>query len=313
MSFVNDCRPCEGRVLAAGRAARLQRALAGHAGAGPCLAVLDVGSTAADRARTAALQHRAQGVGLRVNVHDLPAETGEPELLERIAALAADAGVHAILMGAALPEHIDPEVVQAALPEAKDLARAIGDGPASRAPGDNRLPPGAAAACRLWLDSVLPTGPFGRQAVVIGAANGPGPAIAAPLLRDGCTPVLAHPLTRGLPALCRVSDIVVAALGRPKMVPERWVRAGAAVIDLGWTRGGDGLSGHLRRVGDVQPTAARRAGAMATLAGDIMPLATVCVLERAFALAQRQLAAPTVRESLAPSSPSAALAAGLAV
>ncbi|ROO28915.1 hypothetical protein SAOR_05205 [Salinisphaera orenii MK-B5] len=315
MSLVNDCRPHpqEGRVLAAARAARLQRALADHPGETPCLAVLDIGSTAADRARTAALQHRAQRVGLRVSVDDLPGEIGEPELLERIAALGANADVHAILIGTALPDHIDPAAVRAALPPAKDLARAVGDGPAYAADGDSRLPPGAAAACRVWLGAVLPAGAFGRRAVVIGATHGPGPAIAEPLLRDGCTATLAHPLTRGLPALCRAADIVIAALDRPKMVPERWIRSGAAVIDLGQTRGGDGLSGRLRVVGDLQPAAARRAGAMASLAGDIAPLAHVCVLEAAFALARGQVETPTARDPLAPSSPAAALVAGLAV
>jgi methylenetetrahydrofolate dehydrogenase (NADP+)/methenyltetrahydrofolate cyclohydrolase len=118
----------------------------------------------------------------------------------------------------------------------------------------------------------------GLEAVVIGRSNIVGKPMAQLLLRDSCTVTIAHSRTRDLPGVVRRADIVVAAVGRPRMVRGDWIKPGATVIDVGINRTpGDG--GKDRLVGDVDyESCASVAGAITPVPGGVGPMTIACLL-----------------------------------
>ena len=133
----------------------------------------------------------------------------------------------------------------------------------------------------------------GLEAVVVGRSNIVGKPMAQLLLKESCTVTVAHSRTRDLPDVVRRADIVVAAVGRPEMIPGEWLKPGATVIDVGINRvPGEGCKSRL--VGDVDfKSAAEVAGAITPVPGGVGPM-TIAMLLR------NTLVAAHVREGLAP-------------
>jgi methylenetetrahydrofolate dehydrogenase (NADP+)/methenyltetrahydrofolate cyclohydrolase len=124
----------------------------------------------------------------------------------------------------------------------------------------------------------------GRRAVVLGRSLLVGKPIAALLLARQATVTIAHSRTRDLPALCREAEILVAAVGRPELVRGDWIRAGAAVLDVGINRLPDG-----RLVGDVCFAEAReRAGFLTPVPGGVGPMTIAMLLSNTLAAARRR-------------------------
>ena len=118
----------------------------------------------------------------------------------------------------------------------------------------------------------------GMEAVVIGRSNIVGKPMAQLLLGESCTVTIAHSRTRDLPGVVRRADIVVAAVGRPQMVPGDWIKPGATVIDVGINRI-DAGEGKTRLVGDVDfDGAAAVAGAITPVPGGVGPMTIACLL-----------------------------------
>jgi len=126
----------------------------------------------------------------------------------------------------------------------------------------------------------------GMDAVVIGRSNIVGKPMAQLLLGDSCTVTIAHSRTKDLPGVVGRADIVVAAVGRPEMVPGDWIKQGATVIDVGINRvdapeKGTNEDGTVktRLVGDVEfASAAERAGAITPVPGGVGPMTIACLL-----------------------------------
>jgi methylenetetrahydrofolate dehydrogenase (NADP+)/methenyltetrahydrofolate cyclohydrolase len=117
----------------------------------------------------------------------------------------------------------------------------------------------------------------GLEAVVVGRSNIVGKPMAQLLLGDSCTVTIAHSRTKDLAAVCRRADILVAAVGRPEMIPGDWVKPGATVIDVGINR--VERDGKARLVGDVQfDSAAAIAGAITPVPGGVGPMTIACLL-----------------------------------
>jgi methylenetetrahydrofolate dehydrogenase (NADP+)/methenyltetrahydrofolate cyclohydrolase len=121
----------------------------------------------------------------------------------------------------------------------------------------------------------------GADAVVLGRSNIVGKPMAQLLLRDSATVTVAHSRTRDLAAVCRRADILVAAVGRPEMVPGDWIKPGATVIDVGINRlpAPERGEGKTRIVGDVDfASACRVAGAITPVPGGVGPMTIACLL-----------------------------------
>ena len=122
----------------------------------------------------------------------------------------------------------------------------------------------------------------GKSAVVIGRSNIVGKPMALLLLQQNCTVTIAHSRTRDLPDVVRGADIVIAAVGRPKMVTGDWLKPGATVIDVGINRTDSGLTG------DVDfASASQVAGAITPVPGGVGPMTIACLIRNTFVGAAR--------------------------
>jgi methylenetetrahydrofolate dehydrogenase (NADP+)/methenyltetrahydrofolate cyclohydrolase len=219
-------------------------------------------------------------IGVEVAVERMPRETAEGAILERIARLNADPAVHGILVQLPLPPQIrETAVIDAITPE-KDVDgfHVVNTGLlAARGEG---IVPCTPLGCMLLLEEYVGS-LDGREAVVVGRSNIVGKPLAQLLLRANCTVTIAHSRTRDLAEVCRRADILVAAVGRPRMVQGSWIKPGATVIDVGINRISvatpDGPQQRL--VGDVDfDAAAQVAGAITPVPGGVGPMTIACLL-----------------------------------
>jgi methylenetetrahydrofolate dehydrogenase (NADP+)/methenyltetrahydrofolate cyclohydrolase len=274
------------RVAAA--SARLEAA---H-GVKPGLAVVIVGEDPASQIYVRNKGETTQRAGLRSDTHRLPAETDQESLLILIAALNADAGIHGILVQLPLPDHIDASAVLGAIDPDKDVDGFHVINAGRLAVGLPGLVPCTPLGCLMLLKAEL--GDLsGLNAVIVGRSNIVGKPMAQLLLGQSCTVTIAHSRTRDLPALCRMADILVAAVGRPEMVRGDWIRPGATVIDVGINRVPSrdpvkAAEGKTRVVGDVAfEEAAAVAGRITPVPGGVGPMTIACLLANTYTAACR--------------------------
>ena len=249
-------------------------------GVTPGLAVVLVGDNPASRTYVAGKGKAAKACGFHSIEHNLSAETSEAELLALIGALNADPSMHGILVQLPLPGHIDStRVVEKIAPE-KDVDGFHPINVGLLSIGDTRraVVPCTPAGAMILIDRAcerLGRSLAGTEAVIIGRSNIVGKPMAQLLLARHCTVTMAHSRTRDLPSVARRADILVAAVGQPEMVREKWVKPGAIVIDVGINRiAADGLDASgkpkTRLVGDVAfAEAAAVAGAITPVPGGV--------------------------------------------
>ncbi|MBR0030306.1 MAG: bifunctional 5,10-methylenetetrahydrofolate dehydrogenase/5,10-methenyltetrahydrofolate cyclohydrolase, partial [Bacteroidales bacterium] len=240
----------------------------------PCLAVIIVGDNPASRSYVRGKIKAAEFVGMDSRLIELPENVQEEALLGKIAALNADPLVDGILVQLPLPAHICEDRVIDAISVEKDV--------------DGFHPQNVAA---LWLGRpcVVPCTPkgiihlirstgvevAGRKAMVVGRSNIVGKPVAKLLLDLNATVTIAHSRTRDLAALTREADILVAAVGRPRMITGDMVKPGAVVIDVGINRTEDG---HL--VGDVDfESASAVAGWITPVPGGVGPMTIAMLMQ----------------------------------
>jgi methylenetetrahydrofolate dehydrogenase (NADP+)/methenyltetrahydrofolate cyclohydrolase len=251
----------------------------GH-GLTPGLAVVLVGEDPASEVYVRNKGRQTQEAGMASFEHRLPAETSEAELLALVARLNGDAAVHGILVQLPLPGHIDSAKVINAIDPAKDVDGFHISNVGLLATGQKAMVPCTPLGCLMLLRDRL--GDLsGLDAVVVGRSNIVGKPMAHLLLRDSCTVTIAHSRTRDLGAVCRRADILIAAVGRPQMIPADWVKPGATVIDVGINRvpAPERGEGKTRLVGDVDFESARRvAGAITPVPGGVGPMTIACLL-----------------------------------
>jgi len=195
------------------------------------------------------------------------ATTAQADLVALIESLNADPAIHGILVQLPLPGHIDSgAIIQTIAPE-KDVdgLHAINVGKLwSGLPG--LVPCTPRGVMRLLEESGIELA--GKRAIVIGRSNLVGKPVAALLLAKNCTVTLAHSRTEELPARCREADIVIAAVGKAKLVGPDWIRPGATVIDVGMNRDEAG-----RLCGDVDfDSVVEVAGAITLVPGGVGPM-----------------------------------------
>ncbi len=243
----------------------------------PGLAVVLVGDDPASQVYVGSKTKQADAAGLRHFDHRLPAGTSTAQLVSLVQELNSRRDVHGILVQLPLPQGVDSAAVLAAIDPAKDVDGFHAVNAGRLALGQEATVPCTPLGCLILIRHVLPQ-MAGKRALVIGRSNIVGKPMAQLLLQNDCTVTIAHSRTRDLPALCAESEILVAAIGRPKAVAGEWIRPGAVVIDVGINRIDDG-SGKTRLVGDVDYAGAlARAGAITPVPGGVGPMTIACLL-----------------------------------
>ncbi len=291
---MTEAKIIDGNAFAAALRARVAGAVAdlkARHDLTPGLAVVLVGENPASQVYVHHKNRHTLGAGMNSFEHKLPPETGQDELLALIGKLNDDPAVHGILVQLPLPGQIDDQAVIDAISPDKDvdgfhvlnagrlMTAAKGSAPT--------MVPCTPLGCLMMLKDHL--GDLsGLAAVVVGRSNIVGKPMAQLLLQESCTVTIAHSRTRDLPAVCRGADILIAAVGRPRMIQADWIKPGATVIDVGINRiATDG--GKIRLVGDVDTEAAKAvAGAITPVPGGVGPMTIACLLANTVTAACRQ-------------------------
>lgn len=251
----------------------------------PGLAVVLVGEDPASQVYVRSKGKQTVEAGMNSYEHKLDADTSQADLLALIDTLNNDADVHGILVQLPLPGHIDSDLVINSIDPAKDVDGFHISNVGLLGTGQKSMVPCTPLGCLMMLRDHLGS-LSGLDAVVVGRSNIVGKPMAQLLLGESCTVTIAHSRTRDLPDVVRRADIVVAAVGRPEMVPGEWIKPGATVIDVGINRieapeRGTNEDGSVktRLVGDCHfESCAAVAGAITPVPGGVGPMTIACLL-----------------------------------
>ena len=246
----------------------------------PGLAVVIVGDDPASQVYVRSKGKATVEAGMKSVEHMLEEDTSEADLLALIEDLNGDPTIHGILVQLPLPKHLDEDLVINAIAPEKDVDGFHISNVGLLGTGQKSMVPCTPLGCLMMLRDHHGT-LSGLDAVVVGRSNIVGKPMAQLLLGDSCTVTIAHSRTRDLPGVVRRADIVVAAVGRPEMIPGDWIKPGATLIDVGINRipapeKGDGKT---RLVGDVDFESAKEvAGAITPVPGGVGPMTIACLL-----------------------------------
>ena len=255
------------------------RAVAGRA---PGLAAVLVGEDPASTIYVRAKGKATIEAGMESFEHRLPIAVSQDELEALIDRLNADPAVDGILVQLPLPPQIDEAAIITRIDPDKDVDGFSPVNAGRLAIGLAGFVPCTPLGCLKLLQAEL--GDLsGKSAVVIGRSNIVGKPMALLLLQQSCTVTVAHSRTRDLPDVVRGADIVVAAVGRPKMIKGEWLKPGATVIDVGINRTESGISG------DVDfASASQVAGAITPVPGGVGPMTIACLIRNTLVSAARR-------------------------
>ena len=249
-------------------------------GVEPALAVVLVGDDPASASYVRMKERDCEAVGIRGIDHRLPATTTQQELLALVDRLDADPRVHGILVQLPLPKNLDTEAVIGRISPAKDVdglhAESLGK-LVRGLPGHRACTPAGV----MELLAAYDIDPSGKRAVVIGRSTIVGKPMALLLLEANATVTMCHSRTADLAGTCREADILVAAIGRPKMIDASYVKPGAIVMDVGISRTDAGLVGDVD-FESVEPLAA----AITPVPGGVGPMTRAMLLVNTVAAAR---------------------------
>lgn len=249
----------------------------------PCLAVIMVGENPASQVYVKGKVKDCAECGIKSLEIHLPAETTQNELLQKLAELAGDAGVHGLLVQLPLPAHIDEKTVIEAIPPQKDVDGFTAVNVGRMMIGEECFLPCTPAGC---MEMIRSTGVSisGKNAVVIGRSNIVGKPAAMLLLRENATVTICHSRTENLKQVCANADILVAAVGRAGFVTGDMVKPGAVVIDVGINRNAQG-----KLCGDVDyDAAAEKAGYITPVPGGVGLMTRAMLMQNTLQAAQKQ-------------------------
>ena len=276
----------DGKAIAAGIKALVKADVAAHLAAGgavPGLTVVLCGDDPASQVYVTNKVKTCAELGMKSELKQLPPSTTQAQLMALVAELNADPTVHGILVQLPLYKHLQDGPVLLAINPDKDVD------------GFHPINVG-----RLWTDQdgLFPCTPVGslelikgtgvdlkgKHAVVVGRSNIVGKPMAALLLKQHCTVTIAHSRTVDLPAVCKSADILVAAVGKTKMLGASHVKPGAIVIDVGINRDANN-----KLCGDVDFEAVKDiAGFITPVPGGVGPMTIALLMRNTLAAAKRQ-------------------------
>ncbi|HAZ30480.1 TPA: bifunctional 5,10-methylene-tetrahydrofolate dehydrogenase/5,10-methylene-tetrahydrofolate cyclohydrolase [Candidatus Acetothermia bacterium] len=288
-------RILSGEAIAAGIRAELRERIGGLARKGivPGLAIVRVGDDPASVSYVRQKERAAQGLGLLSATTVLPASTAEGELLAVIASLNRDSRFHGVLVQLPLPPGLFPERVCAAVDSAKDVDCLHPENLGRLVRGDPYLLPCTPLAVQqILVRSGYP--PAGKHVAIVGRSVLVGRPLSILLSQKGpagdATVTVCHSATPDLGAFTRQADILVVAVGRPRMVTADMVREGAVVIDVGVNRVDDASAPKgYRLVGDTQFEALReKVAAITPVPGGVGPMTVTMLLVNTVAACEAQ-------------------------
>ena len=238
----------------------------------PGLTVILVGEDPASKIYVKNKEKFAKEVGMNSEVIRYPADLEEKKLLNKINELNKDDKISGILVQLPLPEHIDKRKVIETIDHKKDVDGFHPMNVGNLSSGYDSSIPCTPLGCSLLLKKVEKN-LSGKHAVVIGRSNLNGKPMTQLLLKENCTVTITHSKTKNLKAECLRADIIIAAVGIPKLVKGDWVKKGAIVIDVGINKTNTGI------VGDVDfEEVSKVAKAITPVPGGVGPMTIACLL-----------------------------------
>lgn len=246
----------------------------------PGLAVVLVGEDPASQVYVRSKGKLTVEVGMNSIEHKLDVDTSETDLLAVVDQLNNDPAIHGILVQLPLPKHLNEDLIINSIDPAKDVDGFHISNVGLLGTGQSSMVPCTPLGCLMMLRDHFGS-LSGLDAAVVGRSNIVGKPMAQLLLGDSCTVTIAHSRTKDLPDVVRRADIVVAAVGRPEMVPGDWIKPGAVIVDVGINRiaAPERGEGKMKLVGDVDyASCAQVAGAITPVPGGVGPMTIACLL-----------------------------------
>ncbi len=259
----------------------------------PGLSVVLVGEDPASQVYVRNKGKATLEAGMKSDTYTLSPDASHEEVMAKVGELNNDASVHGILVQLPLPDQVDSDAILNAIDPDKDVDGFHTLNVGRLTSGQDAMAPCTPVGCMIMLKEVV--GDLtGKRAIIVGRSNIVGKPMATLLLREHCTVTIAHSRTRDLAAECRRADIVIAAVGRPRMIEGDWIKPGATVIDVGINRIDDASrKSGTRLVGDVDfDEAVKVAGAITPVPGGVGPMTIACLLKNTLTAACRQAGVP---------------------
>ncbi len=238
----------------------------------PGLTVILVGEDPASKIYVKNKEKFAKEIGMNSEVIRYPADTEEKIVLNKIKELNEDKKISGILVQLPLPKHIDKKKVIETILPGKDVDGFHPMNVGNLSSGYDSSIPCTPLGCSLLLKKAEKN-LSGKHAVVIGRSNLNGKPMTQLLLKENCTVTVTHSKTKDLKAECLRADIIIAAVGIPKLVKGDWVKKDAIVIDVGINKTDSGI------VGDVDfDQVSKVAKAITPVPGGVGPMTIACLL-----------------------------------
>ncbi len=293
---MSDATKIDGKTFAANLRAEIGRKVAllkERHGLTPGLSVVLVGEDPASEVYVRNKGKATVEAGMNSNTYTMSENATHDEVMAKVEELNSDPAVHGILVQLPLPDQVNEDAIINAIDPDKDVDGFHTLNVGRLNSGQNAMVPCTPLGCMVMLKEVVDD-LTGKQAIVVGRSNIVGKPMAALLLKEHCTVTIAHSRTQDLAAECRRADIVIAAVGRPRMVKGDWVKPGATVIDVGINRIEDASTkSGTRLVGDVDfDEVIKIAGSITPVPGGVGPMTIACLLKNTLTAACRQAQVP---------------------
>lgn len=251
-------------------------------GTPPGLATVLVGEDPGSQVYVANKQRACEEAGIAGFDHRLPAQTTQAEIADLLEELNQDPRVSGILLQLPVPDHLDGAALTALIDPDKDVDGLTPISAGRLLQGADGLRPCTPAGVIELLDA-HDVALEGAEAVVLGRSNLVGKPLGALLLARHATVTTCHSRTRDLEEVCARADVLVAAVGQPRLVGPDFVKPGATVIDVGINRLPEGLVGDV----DFEPVA-ERAGLITPVPGGVGPMTIAMLLRNTVTAARAQ-------------------------
>jgi len=249
----------------------------------PGLTVILIGEYEPSKIYVRNKETSAVEIGLKSEIIKYPESVDETTVLKKINELNKDKNVSGILVQLPLPKHINNKKIIDAIDPNKDVDGFHPNNVGNLSSGYKSSIPCTPLGCHLLIKKIEPN-LNGKKAVILGRSNLNGKPMTQLLLKENCTVTIAHSKTKNLQEECLKADILVVAVGIPKLVKGNWVKKGSIVIDVGINKTEEGI------VGDVDfVEVSKHAKAITPVPGGVGPMTIACLLKNTIECFKRSL------------------------